>query len=72
MCPVGVEGTLYALLMSITNLGGVVGSEMGSMLSQMFGITATNFSNLWKLMVICHICDLIPLSCLCLLPRNEP
>jgi folate/biopterin transporter len=71
LCPVGVEGTLYALLMSITNLGGIVGSELGSMLAGVFGITAINFSNLWKLMLVCHICDLIPLSCLFLLPRND-
>jgi folate/biopterin transporter len=71
LCPVGVEATLYALLMSITNLGGIVGSELGSMLAGVFGITAINFSNLWKLMLVCHICDLIPLSCLFLLPRND-
>lgn len=72
LCPTGVEGVIYSLLMSITNLGGIVGSEMGSMLSGVFGITATDFSNMWKLMLLCHICDLIPLSCLSLLQRNEP
>jgi folate/biopterin transporter len=68
LCPVGVEGTLYALLMSITNLGGIVGSELGSMLAGVFGITVTNFSSMWKLMLVCHLCDLIPLTCLRLLP----
>lgn len=68
LCPIGVEGTLYALLMSITNLGGIVGSELGSMLTQMFGITASNFTSLWKLMLLCHIADLLPLTCLRLLP----
>jgi len=72
LCPTGVEGTTYALLMSITNLGGIVGSELGSMLAGVFGITASNFTSLWKLMLLCHICDLIPLSCLSLLQRNEP
>lgn len=72
LCPKGVEGTTYALLMSITNLGGIVGSELGSMLAGVFGITASNFTSLWKLMLLCHICDLIPLSCLSLLQRNEP
>ena len=36
VCPVGVEGTLYALLMSITNFGDVVSSEWGSMFTSMF------------------------------------
>jgi MFS family permease len=67
VCPVGIEGTLYALLMSVTNLGGVVSSEWGSMLTTMFGITSTNFTNLWKLMLLCNTFDLIPLGCLRLL-----
>lgn len=61
ICPVGVEGTLYALLMSITNIGGVVASEWGSLLTTMFGVSSTNFSNLWKLMLVCHAFDIIPL-----------
>ena len=61
ICPVGVEGTLYALLMSITNIGGVVGEEWGSLLTTMFGISADNFTNLWKLMLVCHLFDLVPL-----------
>ena len=61
VCPVGVEGTLYALLMSITNIGGVVSSEWGSLLTSMFGVSSSNFSNLWKLMLVCHAFDLIPL-----------
>jgi len=61
VCPVGVEGTLYALLMSITNMGDVVSSEWGSLLTSMFGVTATNFNNLWKLMLLCNCFDLIPL-----------
>ena len=67
VCPVGIEGTLYALLMSITNLGGVVSSEWGSLLTTMFGITSTNFTNLWKLLLLCNAFDLIPLGCLRLL-----
>ena len=61
LCPVGVEGTLYALLMSITNIGGVVSEEWGSLLTTMFGVSSTDFSNLWKLMLLCHFFDLIPL-----------
>jgi len=61
LCPPGVEGSLYALLMSITNIGGVVSEEWGSLLTNMFGITGTNFINLWKLMLVCHAFDLLPL-----------
>lgn len=63
VCPVGVEGTLYALLMSITNFGDVISSEWGSLFTTMFGVTGTNFTNLWKLMLLCNFFDLIPLAC---------
>ena len=61
VCPVGVEATLYALLMSITNFGGVISSEWGSLFTNMFGITGENFRNLWKLVLLCNAFDLIPL-----------
>lgn len=67
LCPPGVEGSLYALLMSITNIGGVVSEEWGSLLTNMFGVTASNFANLWKLMLVCHFLDLIPIASLRLL-----
>lgn len=71
LCPPGVEGSLYALLMSITNIGGVVGEEWGSLLTNMFGVTGTDFTNLWKLMLLCHAFDLIPIACLNLLRTVE-
>lgn len=71
LCPPGVEGSLYALLMSITNIGGVVAEEWGSLLTNMFGVTGTNFVNLWKLMLLCHAFDLIPLTGLNLLRSLE-
>ena len=72
ICPVGVEGTLYALLMSLSNMGGVIGSEWGSLFTGMFGVTATNFSSLWKLMLVCHAFSLIPLFSVRLLRGITP
>ena len=72
LCPPGVEASLYALLMSITNIGGVVSEEWGSLLTNMFGITGTNFTNLWKLMLLCHAFDLIPLGGLGLIRNITP
>lgn len=70
VCPVGVEGTLYALLMSISNIGGVVSSEWGSLLTNMFGVTSVDFSALWKLMLVCHLIDLIPILSVRLLVKT--
>ena len=72
LCPPGVEGSLYALLMSITNIGGVVAEEWGSLLTNMFGVTGDNFSNLWKLMLLCHAFDLIPFAGLKLIRGIRP
>ena len=71
LCPKGVEATLYALLMSITNFGGVISSEWGSLFTEMFGVTSSNFSNLWKLALLCHAFDLIPIASLRLLRGVE-
>jgi len=71
LCPKGVEATLYALLMSITNFGGVISSEWGSLFTQMFGVTSSNFTNLWKLALLCHAFDLIPIASLRLLRGVE-
>lgn len=61
VCPRGIEASLYAFLMSISNIGGVVSSEWGSLLTDMYGVTSTDFSSLWKLMLTCHGFDLLPL-----------
>ncbi len=72
LCPEGVEATLYALLMSVTNLGGVISSEWGSLFTSMFGVTSTNFDNLWKLVLLCNMFDIIPICCLRLLRGITP
>ena len=62
ICPKGVEGSLYATLMSISNLAGVISSEWGSILANMYNVNHNNFDNFWKLIVLCNIIDLIPIA----------
>lgn len=62
ICPDGVEGSLYATLMSISNFAGVISSEWGSILADMYGVNKNNFGNFWKLIVLCNIIDLIPIA----------
>lgn len=61
LCPPGIEGTLYASLMSVSNFGDVLSNEWGSMFANMFGVTSTNFNSLWKLMLLCNAFDLVPI-----------
>jgi len=51
-------GTLYALLMSTLNVGGVVSDNLGGLLTWAIGVTATDFSRLW-ILVLVHTVTLI-------------
>ncbi|MEO0827767.1 MAG: folate/biopterin family MFS transporter [Cyanobacteria bacterium J06635_15] len=68
ICPPGVEATLFALLMSVMNLAGLVSHELGAVLTHWFDITETQFENLWLLVVVTNLTTLLPLPLLFLLP----
>jgi folate/biopterin transporter len=72
LCPVGVEATLFALLMSIWNLAGLLSQELGALLTHWLGVTETNFANLWLLVLITNLSTLLPLPLLGWLPDNDP
>ncbi|NEP03136.1 MAG: folate/biopterin family MFS transporter [Symploca sp. SIO2E9] len=72
LCPAGVEATLFALLMSILNLAGVLSHELGALLTHWLGVTETNFDQLWLLLVITNVSSLLPLPFLGWLPAADP
>lgn len=72
LCPKGVEATLFALLMSIWNLSGLVSHELGALLTAWLGVTENNFDQLWLLVVITNLSTLIPLPFLGWLPSGDP
>ncbi len=71
LCPPGVEATLFALLMSVKNLAGLVSYGLGALLMHMLGITDTNFTQLWLLVLITNLSTLLPLPFLNWLPSAE-
>lgn len=71
LCPPGVEATLFALLMSVTNLAGLLSYEFGAVLMHGFGITQTNFDNLWLLVIVTNLSTLLPLPFLGWLPAGN-
>jgi hypothetical protein len=71
LCPEGVEATLFALLMSVLNLAALVSNELGALLTHWLGVTATNFDNLWLLILITKLLTLLPLPFLGLLPSGN-
>ena len=72
LCPKGVEATLFALLMSIWNLSGLLSHELGALLTSWLGVTENNFDNLWLLVIITNLSTLLPLPFLGWLPAGDP
>ncbi|KAM0884305.1 hypothetical protein ACQ4PT_031080 [Festuca glaucescens] len=72
LCPLGVEATLFATLMSISNAGSVAGGLVGAGLTQFLGVTKDNFENLALLIAVCNVSSLLPLPLLGLLPDESP
>ncbi|MDM9381511.1 folate/biopterin family MFS transporter [Chlorogloeopsis sp. ULAP01] len=68
LCPSGVEATLFALLMSVTNLAGLLSYELGAGLMHLLGVTETNFDKLWLLVLVTNLSTLLPLPFLNWLP----
>jgi len=71
ICPPGVEATLFALLMSILNLAGLLSHEFGAVLTHWLGVTETDFENLWLLVTLTNLSTLLPLPLLFLLPKTS-
>lgn len=66
----GVEASLFATLMSLSNGGAFVGSFLGSLLTRGFGVTSSNFDHLAALVACCSLSSLLPLTLLHLVPDN--
>jgi len=64
ICPKNIEGTLYAFLMSVINLGSLFSNQFGSTLTSKLGITSSNFDNLSLLIFIANIVLIVPMPAL--------
>ncbi|KAJ0090703.1 hypothetical protein Patl1_12606 [Pistacia atlantica] len=72
LCPRGIEGTFFALLMSIENAGFLSSSWLGGLLLHLLKVTRTQFDNLWLAIIIRNILRVTPLCILFLVPRGDP
>ena len=72
LCPPGIEATLFAMLMSVLNLAGLVSKEGGAILTHLLGVTDTNFDKLWLLVLITNVGSVLPLVFIKLLPNEDP
>ncbi|NER00438.1 MAG: folate/biopterin family MFS transporter [Cyanothece sp. SIO2G6] len=71
ICPMGIEATLFALLMSVFNGANLVSQEGGAILTHLLGVTETNFERLWLLVLITTSTSLLPLPFMGLLSATD-
>ena len=71
LCPSGVEATLFAVLMSISNIAGMVSYELGAVLMHWLNISESNFENLWLLVTLTNLSTLLPLPFIHWLPGDS-
>lgn len=68
--PDGVEASLFAALMSLSNAGSGVGDVVGAGLTAALGVGAHEFGGLPTLVAVCAVARLLPLALLPLVPRD--
>ena len=72
LCPVGIEATIFAFLVSLFGLSAMMATESGALLTHWLGISPSNFENLWILVVIANLLTLLPLPLLRWIPNDDP
>ncbi|GFQ06273.1 probable folate-biopterin transporter 3 [Phtheirospermum japonicum] len=72
LCPSGIEGTFFALIMSIDHVGSFSASWAGGFLLHALNVTRTKFDNLWLAIVIRSVFRVLPIGILFLIPSSDP
>ncbi|OMO73929.1 Biopterin transport-related protein BT1 [Corchorus olitorius] len=72
LCPPGIEGTFFAILMSIDHIGLLSSAWSGGLVLHVLNVTRTQFDNLWIALLIRSLLRLIPIGFLFLIPRSDP
>jgi len=75
LCPAGAEGTSYAMLTTLSNVAGAIGSDMGTLMTGLWDVSneklaASEWSGLWKLSLLTSLLQPLGLCLLFLLPKD--
>lgn len=71
LCPKGIEGVLYALMVCVNNIALSVGGAISAALTESLGITNSNFDRLFDLIVITSLSSLLPILLIPLTPKSS-
>ncbi|KAJ0631206.1 putative MFS transporter superfamily, biopterin transporter family [Helianthus annuus] len=70
LCPIGIEGTFFALLMSIDSFGSLSSKWGGAVILHVFHVMRTDFRNLWLVILIRNLLRLATLGFIFLVPNT--
>ncbi|KAB5553431.1 hypothetical protein DKX38_010742 [Salix brachista] len=71
LCPLGIEGTFFALLMCIDSLGSLSSKWGGAVFLHLFHVTRSDFTNLWLVILIRNVLRFATLGLIFLVPRGD-
>ncbi|KAI6692328.1 hypothetical protein NL676_020038 [Syzygium grande] len=71
LCPLGIEGMFFALLMCIDSLGFLSSKMGGGLVLRLMHVTRTDFRNLWLALLIRNVLRLATLGLIFLVPTAE-
>ncbi|KAK4757777.1 hypothetical protein SAY87_019078 [Trapa incisa] len=71
LCPLGIEGTFFALLMSIDSLGQLSSKWGGGLVLGFMGVTRTDFHNLWLVILVRNALRFATLGLIFLVPDAD-
>ncbi|KAG6578136.1 Folate-Biopterin transporter (FBT) family [Phytophthora cinnamomi] len=72
LCPKGIEGTLFALLMSISNFSRSVSEFWGALVCAWLGIAKDQYEMLWLAIIFRSVLKVVPIFFLFLIPATDP
>ncbi|KAJ3677172.1 hypothetical protein LUZ60_002896 [Juncus effusus] len=72
LCPLGIEGTFFALLMCIDSLGSLTHKTAGGLVLHWLHVTRSDFRNLWLALFIRNLLRLSTLFFIFLVPNASP
>ncbi|XP_020960870.1 probable folate-biopterin transporter 6 isoform X3 [Arachis ipaensis] len=70
LCPLGIEGTFFALLMCIDSIGGLISKWGGGLLLHAVNVSRTDFTNLWFAVFIRDLLRFGTLAFVFLVPKK--
>ncbi|KAF7817311.1 putative folate-biopterin transporter 6 [Senna tora] len=71
LCPLGIEGTFFALLMCIDSIGALLSKSGGAMVLHLFHVTRSDFTNLWLAVLLRNMLRFSTLALIFLVPKAD-